>query len=100
MDQFEAARIKHLKNQERKTRVIPQGLAQVEPDAETTIPEVPKAKTDDGYIDVTVTLPSGSFSFRLVKKNILQNVPLARLNLPEIKKLIGDGLTPLMGRME
>ena len=98
MDQFEAARQKHLKNKERLARVTQTVVA--EPDAEATIPEVPKEKPKDGYIDVTVTLPSGSFSFRLVKRDILQNVSRARLNLPEIKKLISDGLTPLMGRME
>ena len=100
MDQFEAARLKNQKRLDRLTRYEVK-LPEPEPINESVGTIVTEEKPSlDGFVDVTVTLPKGSFSFRLTKKNVMANVPNARLNLNEVKKLVNDGLTPLMGRMD
>lgn len=97
MDQFEAARLKHAKNLERKLRTTPP----IE-EVRIELPEVPKEKPQeqsrDAVIDVQVTLPNGGFSLRLVKKDVLQNVPApVRLNKNEFRNRLIEGLRPLLG---
>jgi hypothetical protein len=92
MNQFEAARQKHAKNLERRTRVEAQPEA---PIAASHI-EVPK-ESPDGIVEVTVTLPSGIQRFTLVKRNVFANAVPARLTRQAIINCVVKGLEPLLG---
>ena len=92
MDQFEAARLKALKRQERQSRQTP-----VEP-VEVVVPKAKEAgPSNAAIIDVTVTLPNGEFSLRLVKSAVFQNASPARLTKNEFKNRLMEGLRPLLG---
>src|SRR5690348_8545756 len=99
MDQFEAARVKHAKNLERKMRT--QGNAKEEVVAEIVeqpIVELPKEQkaSPDAVIEVVVNLPHRTLSITLRKRHILQNVHPSRLTKEEFFKAIAKGLEPLM----
>jgi hypothetical protein len=94
MDQFEAARLKALKRQERQARQ----QAPVEVPAEVVVPKAKETgPSNAAIIDVTVTLPNGEFSLRLVKPAVFQNASPARLTKNEFKNRLMEGLRPLLG---
>lgn len=95
MNQFDAAKLRAEKRQERQAKYeapveIP---APIEP-----VAKVPsKEPSTAAFIDVKVTLPDGSFSFRLMKQAIYQNAHRSRLNKNEFRNRIIEGLRPLLG---
>ena len=97
MDQFEAARLKHAKNKERKERVA---LSEPAVDSIEPTEEKPKSVSPDALIEVRVTLPTGEFSIYLVRTNVLSNVAKVKLNKREFTKALLDGLQPLLGGLK
>lgn len=91
MDQFEAARLKHAKNLERKLRT--QGNE--EPAVEAVeIVEVPSEKEEPvtgAIIRVKVTLPSGDVEFTFTKPGV------GSVSVKDIKRGIEEGLRPVLG---
>lgn len=103
MDQFEAAKLKHQKNLERKLRN--KALEEIE-EAEVKFqePEVQEQKEEkaskDAIIEVVVKLPDRLLSFSLTKRNVYGNIHPSRMTKQELAKHISSGLEPLMGRVE
>jgi len=96
MDQFAAAKAKHAKNLERRLRP---------PQEEAKEPEVIKEKAitepvTSAVVEVKVTLPSGGFSFTLIKPAVLQNANPSKLNRTEFLNRIRSGLEPVLGGMK
>lgn len=99
MDQFEAARLKTLKR-EAKRSVLPEYTGG---DAEPEPIEIPKEKpkrTQDGVFTIAVDMPHVKFAFVLTKTSILSHAAQSRLTETEIRKHIIDGLKPLLGGLE
>lgn len=101
MDQFEAARLKHAKNLERRLRT-----ANKEPEVALEAIDtggcappilVPKENLSDAVIEVTVSLPKGSFSLRFVKADVMSNVPMHKVTKGSISNGIQEGLRPIFG---
>ena len=100
MNAFEQARQKHAKNLERRTRAQEKDPVIAAPKPQIAVLLAPKERRSDAVISVTVSLPSGEFSFRFLKRDVLSNVPNHRLTRQEFKRAIVDGLVPLMGRVD
>ena len=96
MDAFEKARLKHAKNLERRERYEAPAPVVVS----VPVAEAPKEKESDAVIEVTVKLPNGSLAFRFVKRDVLSNVPNHRLTKNEFRKVLVEGLVPLLGRVD
>jgi len=109
MDQFEAARLKHAKNLERKLRTAsqeepqpvtggagesPRGI-QSEPAA---TPE--KKPSADAVIEVTITLPDRVIAFTFRKRGVYANAIASKLTKQGFANAIAQGLVPLLGRVE
>lgn len=97
MDQFEAARVKHAKNLERKERTQ-SNTAQVE--EIPVVLEAPKEKKLDtgiATIEVVVTLPDTEHRYKFVKLAVYQNATRSKLTRNEFKNRITEGLRPLLG---
>ena|SRR6185369_12108219 len=97
MDTFEAARLKHAKNLERKNRGSAPEVVFIE---QPERPEPPKERSNAASVEVTVTLPDGEFSFTLVKPAVYQNANRAKLNKNEFLNRIREGLKPLLGEVK
>lgn len=94
MDQFQAAKEKALKRQERFARY--EAPKTEEPQkVETVVPS--KEPSTAAIITVMVTLPDGGFSFRLMKPAIYQNANKSKINKNEFQNRIIEGLRPLLG---
>lgn len=98
MNQFEEAKIRAAKRQERQAKY------QVDPTKEIAIPRVPEVQQapierpkEDLVIDVKVTLPNGVFTYRFVKPQVLQNIVPSKLNRNEFRNRLLEGLKPLLG---
>jgi hypothetical protein len=104
MDQFEAAKARALKNQAR----FREARERQAEESAIVVPEVPKEKPQEGrmesrdaVIDISVSLPSGGFAIRLVKKDVLKNVPApVKLNKNEFRNRLIEGLRPLLGAVQ
>lgn len=100
MDQFEAARVKHAKNLERKERTQSNTAAPVEPEVKTQAVEAPKERVMDkgvATIEVIVTLPDTEHRYKFVKLAVYQNATRSKLTRNEFKNRITEGLRPLLG---
>lgn len=92
MNQFDAAKLRAERRIERQAKY------EAPAPVETPVAKVPsKEPSTAAFIDVTVTLPDGGFSFRLMKQAIYQNANRSRLNKNEFKNRIIEGLRPLLG---
>ena len=100
MDQFEAAKLKHAKNLERRQRT--QVPVETKPAEVVELPKEEKASkpSPDAIFEVVVKLPDRVISFSLKKRNVLSNVNPRLLNKDEIAKAVRRGLEPLMGGVE
>ncbi len=103
MDQFEAARLRHekklAKQLEPKTvQFIP--IPELRPEPQVPALLVHKEKSQDGIIEVKVTLPNREFSFSLKKRGVLSNMNPSRATPEEFAKAIKTGLVPLLGATE
>lgn len=95
MNQFDAAKLRAEKRQERQAKYeVPVEIpAPIEP-----VAKVPsKEPSTAAFIDVKVTLPDGSFSFRLAKLGVYQNANRSKMNKNEFQNRIIEGLRPLLG---
>ena len=99
MDTFEAARQKHAKNLERRTRNIKEPAAQEVPAQEIQAPKE-KPKSAAAFIHVKVVLPDRELSVCLMRPQVYQNVVPNRLTKSEIKKCVEDGFRPLLGGLD
>lgn len=100
MDTFAAARNKHARNLERRLRPAIEEPEPVEPIVikEKAVKEA--GPITAGFVEVKVTLPTGTFSFTLVKPSVLQNANPSKLNRAEFMNRIRTGLEPLLGGMK
>jgi hypothetical protein len=101
MDAFEAARLKHAKNLERKLRTTQhqpiEDVGRIEPEV---LPEVPRTKPKhEAIIEVKVRLPDNEIVVMLMKPHVYENAIKSRLNKSEIKKCVENGFAPLLGRL-
>lgn len=85
---------KRLERQERKTLALPKDVPEIK---EVPVLLVPKEKSDDGVISITITLPTGEFSYKFVKPNIRANMNAGRMTREEFRKAFLNGLAPLVG---
>jgi hypothetical protein len=53
----------------------------------------------DAVFTVNVDLPNKSFSFVLVKGSVYSHTTADKMNPTDVKRLIADGLKPLLGGM-
>lgn len=94
MDQFEAAKLKHAKNLERRQRS--EKVTWVEPGGCAPPVGVVNEKEEEvvtaAIVSVTVTLPSGETSFAFAKPGVSPKV-----TAKDIKRCIEDGLRPVLG---
>lgn len=84
---------KRLERQQRKTLTLPTDV----PEKEIPALLVPKEKSEDGVISITVSTPNGEFSYKFVKPNIRANMNLGRMTREEFRKAFINGLSPLLG---
>lgn len=101
MDQFEAARLRHekklAKQMEPKTEIV---VPEPRPEPKIPVLLVPKEKSQDGIIEVKVTLPNREFSIVLRKRGVLSNMNPSKATPEEFAKAIKAGLVPLLGATE
>jgi hypothetical protein len=103
MNQFELAKLKAQKRAARQAKQVEVEQVDVVEAGGCAPPVVvPKEKepSNAAIIDVTVTLPNGEFSLRLIKQAVLQNASPSRLNRNEFRNRIMDGLRPLLGEVK
>jgi hypothetical protein len=98
MNTFDLAKLKHAKNLERRTRTE-QAIEPVAEPIETPKEKVP-GPNSAAVIEVKVTLPTGEFSFTLIKAGVMQNANPSRLNRNEFINRIKSGLEPLLGGLQ
>lgn len=96
MNAIEQALARTAKRQEREARKT-LTLPKIEPVLQKPPVEVPKAKSHDGVVDITVTMPTGSFSFKFVKINAVGNIPPSRQTKEEFRRMFINGFAPLLG---
>lgn len=97
MNAIEQALHRTAKRQEREARKTLTLPAKEIPALVKPPVEVPKAKSHDGVIDITVTMPNGSFSFKFVKINAVGNIPASRQTKEEFRRMFINGFIPLLG---
>lgn len=101
MDQFEAAKLKHAKNLERRLRA--QAAEEIEKaevvyiEHEAFQEKAPEERATDAVVEVKVSLPNGGFVFSLVKPSVLQNAVVSKLTKQNFVNGVMKGLEPLLG---
>lgn len=96
MNEFQRALAKTEKREARKTLTLPvitaRDIAEQHEEKQPVAKE--KKASNDGIIDVTITLPYETFQLRFVKQNI---TGMKRLSRRDFEKAITEGLRPILG---